>query len=138
MATNLAKSPAESPAFSLGAIAFVLFKHKWKIILLSLLSFAAAVTFYLRTPPVYQSEAKILVTYVIERDPELETTSPVSGRASESQVKAETEILKSWDLAERVVTKIGSERFGVSRDMFPKAVGAVVKGLTATSEKGGN
>jgi polysaccharide biosynthesis transport protein len=138
MASNPTKSPPASPAFSLGAIVFVLFKHKWKIVLLSILSFGAAITYYLRTPPVYLSQAKILVTYVKETDPDLETTSPVSGRANESQVKAETEILKSWNLAERVVAKIGPERFGVAKEMFPKAVGAVVGGLTATAEKGGN
>jgi len=126
-------------AFSMGNVLFVLFKHKWLLLVSAALSLCGAAAYYLRTPPVHVSEAKLLVIYVLNRDPikHVESTTPVGdGRGSDAIIKAEIDIIKSWDLAQKVVEKIGMERFreaGISGD---NPAGVVVNGLTAKAEKG--
>ncbi len=51
---------------TVGDIYYVLFRHKWKIILLSLAGIVAAVAFYYLKPPPYQSQAELLIQYVPE------------------------------------------------------------------------
>ena len=47
-------------------ILFVLFKHKWMILLLTCVGLAAAAAVYMQQRPIYQSTAKLLVRYVME------------------------------------------------------------------------
>ena len=141
MVTNSAKPPSASSAFSVGAILFVLFKHKWKIMLVTLLSLGGAAAFYYRSVPVYVSEAKVLVSYVLDRNPvdQIETTAAVaSGRAGEAVMKAEIDIVKSWDVAQKVVEKLGPERFAGPKGAMGDAIAMVAGRMTATTEKGGN
>ena len=49
-----------------GDIYFVVFRHKWKIIILTLLGLAAATYFYFTRQPLYQSEAEIFIKYVTD------------------------------------------------------------------------
>ncbi len=49
---------------TVGDIYYVLFRHKWKIILLSLAGIAAAAAFYYLNPPPYQSQAELMIQYV--------------------------------------------------------------------------
>ena len=51
----------------LSDILFALFKRKWTIILCALVGIIAAAAFYFFDPPVYESQAKLLVRYVLER-----------------------------------------------------------------------
>ncbi len=51
--------------FGIQDILYILFKHKWKIIILSLLGFAAAGFVFSKRKVIYQSKAKILVSYVL-------------------------------------------------------------------------
>ena len=48
-------------------ILFALFKRKWTIILCALVGIIAGAAFYFFYPPVYESQAKLLVRYVLER-----------------------------------------------------------------------
>ncbi|MCU0779417.1 MAG: Wzz/FepE/Etk N-terminal domain-containing protein, partial [Akkermansiaceae bacterium] len=48
-------------------IFFVLFKHKWMILALTCVGLAAAAVVYKKQKPVFQSTAKLLVRYVLER-----------------------------------------------------------------------
>jgi uncharacterized protein involved in exopolysaccharide biosynthesis len=59
----------------LSDILFALFKHKWTIILCALLGIIAAVALYSRYPSVYESQAKLLVRYVVERS----AVDPIEG-----------------------------------------------------------
>src|SRR6267154_1536473 len=98
----------------LSDILFALFKRKWTIILCALLGIIAAATFYFLFPPVYESQAKLLVRYVLERsavDP-IDGTKPTFQTSNDSDrvIGAEIEILTSWDLAMQVAQAIGPKR----------------------------
>src|SRR5207302_1595874 len=74
----------------------------------------AAAAFYFLCPPVYESDAKLLVRYVLERsavDP-IDGTKPTfqSSNDSDRVIGAEIEILTSWDLAMQVAQAIGPKR----------------------------
>ena len=92
----------------------MLLKHKLKIITLTLLGFVAALTVFIRQGPVYKSESKLLVRYVMEKgtvDPYVSMQSPGSGgKAGDSVINTEIEILKSQDLALEVADAVGVTR----------------------------
>lgn len=106
---------APAPSIDLGTIYYTLFRHKGKIILCSLLGFAAAYAGFRLMPPPYVSEAKLFIRYVIT-----ETKAPGPGRddsitkspdqRGETIISSEVEILTSLDLAEQVVKAIGAEK----------------------------
>ena len=63
----------------LSDILFALFRRKWTIVFCTLLGLAAAAAFFILFPPAYQSQAKLLVRYVLERsgvDPIDNTNKP--------------------------------------------------------------
>ena len=102
----------QAPGLNLADIYYILFRHKWKIIVLSAAGFLAAALIYFQQPLVYSSEAKLFIRYV------LEARLPTSGLGSDPQIKtpdagganiinSEIEIIKSWDLAAQVVDAIG-------------------------------
>src|SRR4030095_7073595 len=90
----------------LSDILFALFKRKWTIILCALLGIIAAAAFNFLYPPVYASQAKLLVRYVLERsaiDPiEAEKAAATSSNYTDRVIGAEIEIVTSWDLAVQV------------------------------------
>jgi uncharacterized protein involved in exopolysaccharide biosynthesis/Mrp family chromosome partitioning ATPase len=129
----------------LSDILFALFKHKWTIILCALLGIIAAVALYSRYPSVYESQAKLLVRYVVERsavDPiEGTRTAAQSGRDAERVIGAEIEILTSWDLAVQVAQAIGPQRLLPASGQAATegaAAGTISSGLTVLSGKGSN
>src|SRR4029450_4055152 len=86
----------------LSDILFLLFKRKWTIILCVLLGIIAAAAFYFLSPPVYQSQAKLLVRYVLERSAvdsiDSANARPQDATSSNDRViGAEIAILTSWD-----------------------------------------
>lgn len=98
---------------SLRDLYYVFFRHKWKMILvfLGVIVIVAVITFF--AADIYRSEAKLLVRVGRESvalDPTA-TTGPIIsiGRTHESEINTEIEILKSQELAEKVVEAIGPE-----------------------------
>ena len=55
------------PGLSTSDIAFMLFRHKWTIILCSTLGLIGATLVFFLIPASYESQAKLLVPYVVER-----------------------------------------------------------------------
>lgn len=103
-----------SSGLNLGDIYYILFRHKWKIILSTLLGLGVAAAMYLTQKAPFQSEAKLFVRYVIS---EGKNFGPGSGdnakspdQRGETIMNSETEILSSSDLARLVVDAIGAER----------------------------
>ena len=47
-------------------ILYVLFKHKWKILLCAAIGIGAAAAVFSLSPPAYESQAKLLVRYVVD------------------------------------------------------------------------
>src|SRR5436309_686748 len=96
---------APHSGLNLNDILFAVFKHKWKIVLGTVAGLAAAAAVQWLEPPLFQSEAKLLVRYVLDRTPvdAVDGQSAQSGgfgRTSEKVINSEAEILTSWDLAQ--------------------------------------
>lgn len=102
---------AQHSGLGVDDVLYAIFKHKWKILLCTIAGLIAAAAFILLTPPIYESQAKLLVRYVLERS----SVDPVegssgSGQTTDTVISSEVEILTSWDLAVQVAEAIGPKR----------------------------
>ena len=129
----------ETPHSGIGLneVLFAIFKHKWKIVAGSIVAIIAAIVVQVFWPTLYQSEAKLLVRYVVDRtpvDPVENQSGQTSGfgRTSEKIINSEVEILTSWDLAKQVAETIGPKRLlpdlGDAATV-PAAAGTIIGGL---------
>jgi len=166
--TEIRRETQQHSGVNLSAILFALFKRKRTIILCAAVGIIAAAAFYFFYPPVYESQAKLLVRYVLERSAvdSIETTNSGPAAASSNDytgrvIGAEIEILTSWDLAVQVAQAIGPKRLlppvwdqagkvaqaiGLKRLLPPsgaaatetEAASAISLGLNVISNKGSN
>ena len=99
--------------FGVQDVLYVIFKHKWKIVLLTLLGLAAAGGIAWKEGYIYESRAKLLVRYVRAYSDidAWESQKEAGGRSGDYVTNAEIEILTSRDLARMVVEAVGVERF---------------------------
>jgi uncharacterized protein involved in exopolysaccharide biosynthesis/Mrp family chromosome partitioning ATPase len=106
------QQPPSKGTFGVQDVLYILFKHKWKIILLSLLGFAASAGVYLTRKPIYQTEAKLLLKYVLSRENVDTSMSQINatGGMPDYAMNTEIETLKSVDVSLRVAEAIGVER----------------------------
>src|SRR6478736_9335930 len=110
------ETPPLPPAtgFELGDIYYTVFRHKWKVILCSLLGFVSAIAVYKYTPPPFQSEARLFIRYVVNENksigPGRDDSTKSPDRNGETIIASETEILTSMDLAEQVAKSVGAEK----------------------------
>lgn len=106
---------ASSPSIQLGDIYYLLFRHKWKIIICTLIGFIGAGLAYFLIPPPYLSEAKLNIKYVLEsKNPTPIDSTNIKlatdpGRG-DSVLNSEIHILKNVDLAQAVAQFIGPEK----------------------------
>jgi uncharacterized protein involved in exopolysaccharide biosynthesis/Mrp family chromosome partitioning ATPase len=125
------------PGMSLAEVYSIIFRHKWKIICLSVAGITAAAVVYIRTPAVYCSEAKLFVRYVVDskmpsslgNDPQIRMSDP----AGANIINSEVEILRSADLAEAVVDALSPERIvggGANGATRLPAIQVVSRGLS--------
>jgi len=97
-------------SFKPGDIAYILFRHKGKILLGLLAGILAAVVVFLRDRPTYVSDARLLIRYVLETrsggpiDPGDQIRTPEA--RGDSIVNSEVELLSSLDLAEEVAEAV--------------------------------
>lgn len=113
--TNQPASSAQN--LNLGDIYYILFRHKWKILLCSLAGFAVAGALYRTSSPPYVSEARLLVRYIVHNSgptgPNQSGGGPTKTPIAETLatiMNTETELLNSTDLARDVVTSFGAEK----------------------------
>ena len=132
-------------SLSISDILSALFKHKRNILVCVAAGLVAATAVYLFYPPVYQSEAKLLVRYVLERsriDPiESGRGSAGLGQGSENVLGSELEILTRWDLAVQAAEAIGPKRLLPHASGTPSkeaAAKVITTGLEVTVHKGSN
>jgi len=136
--------PVTEPAsINLGDIYYILFRHKWKIIICSLLGLAVAANFRSEQKESFQSEAKLFVRYVIS---EGKSIGPIGGDATKSPdqrgetiMSSEIEILGSSDLVRLVVEAIGAERILAKAgggDNSNAAVQLITQNLTIGAPRG--
>ncbi len=119
------KSQTSSPAGGFGVqdVLFILFKHKWMILLFTLLGLGAAAALYVKQEPAYQSESKLLIRYVLAKgsvDPYEAMSSPGGGGKGmgDQIINTEIEILYSVDLLLGVAEAVGVDR------LLPEAAGS--------------
>ena len=121
-------------------ILFALFKHKKKILIGTIAGLAGAVAVYFFYPPVYESQAKLLVRYLVERSTVDTVDSPKSpggyAPTTDTVIGSEIEILSSWDLAVQAAEAVGAKRFGAATK--EAAASTIAGGLTLTTHKGSN
>lgn len=97
-------------------IYYVVFRHKWMIVLCSLLGVIAAAGIYFFVPRApFKSEAKILIRYVLDVksvNPNQEGSAQVMSPTSRGDglINSEMEILSSFDLISQVVDAVGPDR----------------------------
>jgi uncharacterized protein involved in exopolysaccharide biosynthesis len=103
------------PQRSLRDFHYILFRHKWKVIVFFV---AVMVTVTLGTflaAEIYRAEAKLLVRIgreSVSLDPTATTGQTISiGQSRESEINSELEILKSRELAQKVVDALGPKAF---------------------------
>jgi uncharacterized protein involved in exopolysaccharide biosynthesis/Mrp family chromosome partitioning ATPase len=136
------KPLAPSPGLNAQDILYVLFKHKWKILLCAASGISAAAAVFFLRPTAYESQAKLLVRYVVDRSTvdQVDSTAPV-GRGSENLINSEVEILTSDDLAMQVAKAVGVERLlpqsGGAADIS-NAARTIRSGLTVNALGGTN
>jgi len=98
----------------LGDIYYLLFRHKWKIIICSLFGLLGAFLAFKFNAPPYQSQAKLFIRYVLDSQgsgPIDSTNMKVtSDQRGETIINAEVQILGSMDLAKDVAQAIGPEK----------------------------
>src|SRR5437588_8142664 len=118
------------------------FKHKWLIIICTVIGFIAAASVWFFFPVPYASQAKLLVRYVVDRSVEpIENANIGAGRTSETIVASEVEILRSWDLAMQVAEAIGVKRLlpdSNGKGSLEEAAGTVSSGLEVVAARGSN
>ena len=133
---NSNRQAEPSASFTLADVYFVIFRHKWKIIFLSLAGIVAAAAFYMLHPPLYQSEAELLIRYITDSHPISaptdDTTMTSPNNPGGGAIDSEMRILTSFDLAQQVAATIGPERIlakaGGGKDPI-KAAALVRSGL---------
>jgi uncharacterized protein involved in exopolysaccharide biosynthesis len=131
------------PGMNLFDILFMLFRHKWKIISFGLAGLLAAGAVYVLVPPVYESDAKLFVRYVLDKsavdgfDPQIKLPNP----QTDGLINSEAEILTSHDLAQQVTEAVGVDKIlpsAGSKASLEKAVQTITKGMEVSPVKGTN
>jgi hypothetical protein len=90
-------------------------QHGWKVVLCSVVGVIAAVVVHTLRPPIYVSEAKLLVRAIVADAPagvplDQRLANMVQGQPPDHIMREEVAILSSLDLASEVVGRIGREQ----------------------------
>src|SRR5438874_951906 len=141
------RTEPESSNLNLRNILFAIFKWKRIILGFALLGIVAAAGIYFFYPAVYESDARLLVRYVLERsgvDP-VDAISGQGGKSgtgitSDGVIAAEVSIITSWDLSVQVAEALGPNRVlpNVEAPTVLGAAAAINSGLSTATAKGSN
>jgi uncharacterized protein involved in exopolysaccharide biosynthesis/Mrp family chromosome partitioning ATPase len=107
--------------FNIHDLLFMLFRHKWKILFCAAIGLLAAAGLYFLLPLAYESEAKLLVRYVVDRSAidELDSQIKTPNPHSDTLISDEVQILTSTDLIRQVAEAVGTRRFVSSPEANP-------------------
>jgi len=126
-------------------VLFALFKHKKKIVWGTLAGLAAAAAVFFFFPPIYESDAKLLVRYLVERGnlDTVDSTRNPGGYAATTDtiIGSEMEILSSWDIAVQTAEAVGVKRLLPHVSGTPTkedAASTIASGLSLTTHRGSN
>jgi uncharacterized protein involved in exopolysaccharide biosynthesis/Mrp family chromosome partitioning ATPase len=118
---NEKQQDSPTGGLSIGDVYFIIFRHKWKILLSSLAGvIGAMLLLYVIKPPQYQSEAMFSIRYVVEGKSLNVPGDEANTRPLDEQraniINTEIATLNSLDLAKQVVQTMTPEQ------ILPKAV----------------
>jgi uncharacterized protein involved in exopolysaccharide biosynthesis/Mrp family chromosome partitioning ATPase len=139
MKKALEQEPKEG--FSLQDILYILYKHRWLILIFSLCGFAASTTLYLNRETLYQSKAKLLVRYVLNRntiDTYQSQLNP-TGAPGDQVINTEIQILTSEDIAKAVAESLGPQTIFPDSDepmVISDAVATILTSLEVAAVPG--
>jgi polysaccharide biosynthesis transport protein len=134
---------ATSSGLNVHEILLMVFRHKWKIFLCAAGGLIASAAIYFLLPPVYESEAKLFVRYVVDNsavdglDSQIKTPNP----QTDTVMNSEVEILTSTDLARSVAQAIGVDKLlpgEGSKATLEEATKIVLNSLDVAIVKGSN
>jgi len=139
------RTEPEHSNLNLSNILLSFFKWKRTILGLTLFGILAAAGVYFFYPAVYESDARLLVRYVLERSG-YDPVDAVSGQKGSTGVTtdgiigAEVSILTSWDLSVQVAEALGPNRVlpDVKAPTVVQAAAAINSGLATTTAKNSN
>src|SRR5437868_5854555 len=139
------RTEPEHSNFNLTSVLIAIFKWKRTILGFTLLGIIAAAAVYFLYPRVYESDARLLVRYVLERSG-YDPVDAVSGQrgsgglTTDGIIAAEVSIITSWDLSVQVAEALGPNRVlpDAKAPTVVQAAGAINSGLGTTTSKGSN
>jgi len=141
------RTEPEPSNLNLSSILLAVFKWKKTILISTLGGAIAAAAVYLLWPHTYESDAALLVRYVLDRsavDPETiagGAVGSVATKTNDTFINAEVSILRSWDLAVQVAEALGPKRVlpgAKGNPSINEAAGAIFSGLKVVSTKNSN
>jgi uncharacterized protein involved in exopolysaccharide biosynthesis/Mrp family chromosome partitioning ATPase len=141
------RTESEHSNLNLGSALFAILKWKRTILGFAFAGIAIAAAVYFFSPAVYESDAKLLVRYVLERSgyDSVDTVTGTSARGSsgltiDAVIAAEVSILTSWDLSVQVAEALGPNRVlpGAKSPTVAAAASAINSGLSTSTAKGSN
>jgi uncharacterized protein involved in exopolysaccharide biosynthesis/Mrp family chromosome partitioning ATPase len=136
MNERIAAPPPTPASITLGDVLYTIFRHKWKIVLLSLLGIAGSASLYFLMPPSYVSEAKLVIKYVEEAKApsQIAANDPRTSQVEQGEgvINTEMEILTSYDLAQRAAAHLEVNQTVFKRlgEDTNKVAIVIYKGLT--------
>jgi polysaccharide biosynthesis transport protein len=141
---QMQRLPAEMPfSLKLNDIYYVLFRRKWIILGSVVAGLCAAAAMFLLQKPLFWSEAKLLVRYVIDTksvEAGMGTQVKSPEQRGETIINSELEILTSIDICEEVARLVGPERIlgKAAETNLTAAAIAVYRGLTVENPRRSN
>src|SRR3712207_465268 len=135
---DTADNDSHYSSLNIGDALFAVFKHKWKILICLVAGLLAAAYVQITWTPLYESHAKLLVRYVLERTPIDPDAN--SQKMALNVIGSEIEILTSWDLALQVAEALGPKRLlpNAPNPSVAEAAGTVAGGLRVFPSGGAN
>jgi succinoglycan biosynthesis transport protein ExoP len=138
------RTEPEHSNFNLTSVLIAIFKWKRTILAFTLLGIIAAAAVFFFFPKAYESDARLLVRYVLERsgyDPvDAVSGQRETGLTTDAIIAAEVSIITSWDLSVQVAEALGPNRVlpDAKSPSVGAAAGAINAGLSTTTAKGSN
>src|SRR5437764_2140437 len=141
------RTEPEPSNLNLRNILSALFKWKRTILGFAVFGIVAAAGVFFFYPAVYESDARLLVRYVLERSA-VDPVDAMSGQSgtrgtgitNDGVIGAEVSILTSWDLSVQVAEALGPNRVlpDVKAPTVVAAAAVINSGLATTTAKGSN
>src|SRR4029453_17710909 len=141
------RTEPEHSNLNLSNILLAIFKWKRTILGFAFAGIAIAAAVYFFFPAVYESDARLLVRYVLERsgyDPVDAVTGTSarggSGLTTDAVIAAEVSIITSWDLSVQVAEALGPNRVlpDTKAPTVVRAAAAINSGLSTATAKNSN